>query len=479
MSFATLLQHQFPAKKINIQVLDSGNLRIHKTGHLELELANLPGFVRELVEHDRCYEIALDKPKIASLVLSGGQTKPRARETASVLWQVPFPGDPFDATFARILYHANLTSLALTTLGHDVVSTRPIMLPPASDRPDQLALLLLCWIHHKTDHQPLDSVYISQLCRRHSAAFSEQEIADTKARMEKQDPALTRVWSDIVAYHLASLHASIKSHCLLGLVEIPTTVPFPAPATKSGFLQQQIVQEATGQIDWLYVCFHRTIDHYVKIATQDLSKTRLVSIHTSFAAGSDYELKTAPFCLDQWFTSAFAALDQSVVDCKPEITMNLAKAKVVFPFFTTRNSKTIDLKAHAGNDLGIHIQYSHARLMGIQRYLEDEGLLPEFTAAQEKQEIDWSVLDLVPRVYDLIELLYSWDQVLLKCVGEANVLASYLGTLSKLTSSLYYHLRIKGESRQVQLARWVVFARCKHVLEQSIKLCGLEPILEV
>ena len=164
-----------------------------------------------------------------------------------------------------------------------------------------------------------------------------------------------------------------------------------------------------------------------------------------------------------------------------EITRLLAESKGHILFYTLKKTKNLDLDLQCEtNEIGIHVQYSIARIEGIKSSLKDEGVEIEKleTAHIEKVELN-SLFEQFPKASTLYNLLQEFDGKLEKSVQEPSVLVAYASNLSKLVSSLYYHLRLKGEDENTQAVRWHLFGKSLKILRMILTLFHCKPLEKI
>lgn len=143
---------------------------------------------------------------------------------------------------------------------------------------------------------------------------------------------------------------------------------------------------------------------------------------------------------------------------KSEFVCRLLSVKRIKPF-------------QSGSNSGIYIQYTYARLCGIKKSLQSEGL------DINDNLMDPEILAQTPKVVELLKVLEEYDQIFAK--HEASVMVGYLVKLSSMISSIYYHFRVKGEAERVWKTRWTILRRCHSVLENGLGLIGLELVGDI
>jgi hypothetical protein len=377
-----------------------------------------------------------------------------------LFFELPPPGMKLDFNFIRIIYISNFILIARQKLGQEVESRS--LLQPSPDS----AILILAW---KTlAVKPETNIDLYKLAREFEVEFSEEEIKFVWRDLKEQDPSTLQIWDEILSIWQMGYQELFSKHGISLSVTKPLAFSKSKMETISGNLSN------IPAVDQVICNFALANEFYYKKSISQLTNPELISlnpIHLTRSNSNDLHL------LDSFLGSAYEKLNQSVVECKKEITWNLAKAQSIMSLLTCRICKPIDIHTCSSNELGIHIQYSHARLAGIKRWLIQQDLLLEF---EKTSTIDFSLCESTPRIYQLIELIHEYPMVLEKAaLGEPCIIVNYAANLSKSVSSLYYHLRIKGEKYSIQLLRWKVFEKCQMILDDCITLCGVDPINEV
>lgn len=164
-----------------------------------------------------------------------------------------------------------------------------------------------------------------------------------------------------------------------------------------------------------------------------------------------------------------------------EITRLLAESKGHILFYTLKKTKRMDLDLQCEtNEIGIHLQYSIARIEGIKSSLKEEGVEIEKLEKSNvgKGQLN-SLFEQFPKASTLYNLLQEFDGKLEKSVKEPSVLVAYASNLSKLVSSLYYHLRVKGENENTQIVRWNLFVKSLKILQMILTLFHCKPIEKI
>jgi arginyl-tRNA synthetase len=120
-------------------------------------------------------------------------------------------------------------------------------------------------------------------------------------------------------------------------------------------------------------------------------------------------------------------------------------------------------------DTGPYLQYAHARLCSIVR---KSGLKPE-----DLDNADLGVLTETHAV-DLVRLLSQWPDVLLNTLKtlEPMTVLTYLFRMTHALSSSYDVLKVIGSEPEVAKARMALYESARQVLNNGMRLIGLNPV---
>ncbi|KAF9980926.1 Arginyl-tRNA synthetase [Modicella reniformis] len=115
---------------------------------------------------------------------------------------------------------------------------------------------------------------------------------------------------------------------------------------------------------------------------------------------------------------------------------------------------------------GVFLQYVHSRLCGIERK----------SKTRLNPEADLSLVQLYPEALNLCIVLAEWHDTL-GMIDESMdpyMLVPYLFHLATEIGQANHVLRVKDMERAVAEARWLLFWAAKQVLEQGLRLLGIE-----
>ena len=124
-------------------------------------------------------------------------------------------------------------------------------------------------------------------------------------------------------------------------------------------------------------------------------------------------------------------------------------------------------------DTGPYLQYAHARLCSIHR---------KASAAVADIPSDLTTADFTllkePHAVDLVRQLASWPDVFLNTIKtqEPATVLTYLFKMTHAVSSSYDHLQVVGSDRDVMLARLALYSASVRVLNNGMRLLGLNPV---
>ena len=137
------------------------------------------------------------------------------------------------------------------------------------------------------------------------------------------------------------------------------------------------------------------------------------------------------------------------------------------------NNYTFDMDRMTSfeGDTGPYLQYAHARLCSIYR-----------RAITSDPSIDLSTADLSllkePHAIDLVRQLASWPDTFLNTVKtqEPTTVLTYLFKMAHALSSSYDQLQVVGSERKVMVARLALYVAARQVLNNGMKILGLNPV---
>jgi arginyl-tRNA synthetase len=140
------------------------------------------------------------------------------------------------------------------------------------------------------------------------------------------------------------------------------------------------------------------------------------------------------------------------------------------------NNYTFDMDRMTSfeGDTGPYLQYAHARLCSIYRkaVMRDPSL----------GQLDLGTADLSllkePHAIDLVRQLAAWPDTFLNTVKtqEPTTVLTYLFKMAHALSSSYDQLQVVGSERNVMIARLALYVAARQVLNNGMKILGLNPV---
>ena len=120
-------------------------------------------------------------------------------------------------------------------------------------------------------------------------------------------------------------------------------------------------------------------------------------------------------------------------------------------------------------DTGPYLQYAHARLCSITR---KANLNPEDLASA-----DLSLLKETQAI-NLVRALSSWPDVVQNTMKtlEPSTVLTYLFKMTHMLSSSYDVLQVVRSEDEVKKARMALYEAARQVLNNGMKLLGLDPV---
>lgn len=124
---------------------------------------------------------------------------------------------------------------------------------------------------------------------------------------------------------------------------------------------------------------------------------------------------------------------------------------------------------------GPYLQYAHVRLSSVERKNAPDLVLPP--PAERPTAIDVSLLT-EPKAREVILLLASYPDVVKAAFKsfEPATICTFAFRLSHVISSAWETLIVKGQPRDVALARLWLYVSAKDVLGNALRLLTLEPL---
>ncbi|PWZ00796.1 arginyl-tRNA synthetase [Testicularia cyperi] len=128
-------------------------------------------------------------------------------------------------------------------------------------------------------------------------------------------------------------------------------------------------------------------------------------------------------------------------------------------------------------DTGPYLQYNHVRLCSVERKAkESDGL----SLPTEELDVSSIQVELItePKARDLVHLLAQWPEVVKTAMKDhqPSTIVTYAFKLTHLISSCWEFLLVKGQHKDLALARLFVFRCCKDVLGSALRLLTITPL---
>lgn len=126
-------------------------------------------------------------------------------------------------------------------------------------------------------------------------------------------------------------------------------------------------------------------------------------------------------------------------------------------------------------DTGPYLQYAHVRLSSVERKSAPEVILPPYE--ERASQIDTSVLT-EQKARDIIMLLATYPDVLKKALEthEPSNIVTFLFKLCHSISSAWEVLLVRGQPKEIALARLWLFVCARDVLGNAMRILSLSPL---
>jgi arginyl-tRNA synthetase len=126
-------------------------------------------------------------------------------------------------------------------------------------------------------------------------------------------------------------------------------------------------------------------------------------------------------------------------------------------------------------DTGPYLQYAHVRLSSVERKSAPEVILPPYS--ERAAQIDTSVLT-EQKARDIIILLATYPDVLKKALEthEPSNIVTFLFKLCHSISSAWEVLLVRGQPKEIALARLWLFVCARDVLGNAMRILSLSPL---
>ena len=125
-------------------------------------------------------------------------------------------------------------------------------------------------------------------------------------------------------------------------------------------------------------------------------------------------------------------------------------------------------------DTGPYLQYAHVRLASVERKSAPEVVLPAF---EDRTSIDTSLLTEA-KAREIIYLLAGYPDVIKQALKthEPSNIVTFLFRLCHCISSAWETLIVRGQPKEVALARLWLFVSAREVLGSAMRILSLTPL---
>ena len=124
---------------------------------------------------------------------------------------------------------------------------------------------------------------------------------------------------------------------------------------------------------------------------------------------------------------------------------------------------------------GPYLQYAHARLCSVERKNAPDLVLPPY--ALRPTTINTSLL-VEPKARDIILLMALYPDVVKSALKglEPSTIVTFCFRLTHAISSAWETLIVKGQEREVAMARLWLYVSARDVLASAMRLLTLDPL---
>ncbi|KAI8899248.1 hypothetical protein BC833DRAFT_586481 [Globomyces pollinis-pini] len=452
--------------------------------------------VADIKVSDNIMKFFPNQIKLSEIILSSYHSKKPLKSNNVVLiqFEMPSPGLPLQEIHLRSIYNAQyIKNIKSQTFK---VETCCYFWMWGSETG-----VLLYALEKELDQNELNPntclTYLEQLYKKYSV----EEDIDVKAvevlsRLHDNDAGLIELWNLVcqawkLSYQQIFDQENIQL-CLDFQNDINNKHLFPKSLISKLTVSKQCLWTKVGSLYLNYLSFQK-YHHIIKIFNHkntfhqkealklfgDSFKVDLIPLHDCTGLGEgpiSNWIKNAKILVAKESNVELDGINDQVT-CKLSIsffiTQLLQMKKTNACVFINGRLKNQE------SSVGMYIQYAYARLCGIKRYIQSETNI-KFEDCLNSLNSDFlQPFMSTPKIFQLIHMIEQYPTVITKAEYEPSVLIAFLLKFSTCISSLYYHLRIKGEDLAVQKARWLVLATSLDLLENGILTLGFDPIDEI
>lgn len=127
-------------------------------------------------------------------------------------------------------------------------------------------------------------------------------------------------------------------------------------------------------------------------------------------------------------------------------------------------------------DTGPYLQYAHVRLASVERKSAPEVVLPPY--AERATSINTDLIANDPKARDILMMLAIYPDVVKKAMDtlEPSNIVTFLFKLCHAISSAWEVLLVRGQEKDVAVARLWLYASTRDVLASAMKILSLTPL---
>jgi arginyl-tRNA synthetase len=126
-------------------------------------------------------------------------------------------------------------------------------------------------------------------------------------------------------------------------------------------------------------------------------------------------------------------------------------------------------------DTGPYLQYAHVRLASVERKAAPDVVLPPYA---ERTSINTDLIANEPKAREILMLLLTYPDVVKKAMDtlEPSNIVTYLFRLCHAISSAWEVLLVRGQEKDVAVARLWLYTSTRDVLASAMKILSLTPL---
>ena len=126
-------------------------------------------------------------------------------------------------------------------------------------------------------------------------------------------------------------------------------------------------------------------------------------------------------------------------------------------------------------DTGPYLQYAHVRLASVERKAAPDVVLPPYA---DRTSINTDLIANEPKAREILMLLLTYPDVVKKAMDtlEPSNIVTYLFRLCHAISSAWEVLLVRGQEKDVAVARLWLYTSTRDVLASAMKILSLTPL---